>query len=393
MPRYKEMEGSIQKKGKYYYAVFRYNGKQIWKSTGVKITGSKKEAKRIKDEIIRSYENGVNPSCDMLLTDYLESWIKRVELSLKPSTHEDYEKRVYGKLIPYFKPLKLKLSDIKPSTVTDYLNYLSIEGRSDGKGGLTKKSVGNIKIVLSAALEDAVTNKILKENPVAASKMPAFENEIEKEVNVFTAEEVHKLLKYAKETESHIYPFLMMIVFTGMRKGEVMALKWSDINFDEDIVSITKNRTGTKVKVAQKITTPKSEASNRKIPLHPLLIDVLKEEKEKHEKFKKVMGNCYEGQDFIVLNSNMKPYLNLTAINRVVNTLTEGAGLPHTTVHGLRHAVATVLDEQGTNIRDISVLLGHSSVYTTEKIYINRIRKAKKESIDTLANAFSNINN
>ena len=104
-------EQLIAEKGKYYHAVFRYNGKQIWRSTGVKVKGGrKKDAERIKNEIIQNYINGINPNGDMLLTQYLDSWIKRVGSTLKPSTYEDYEKRVYGKLIPYFESKNLYFS-------------------------------------------------------------------------------------------------------------------------------------------------------------------------------------------------------------------------------------------------------------------------------------------
>ena len=139
------------------------------------------------------------------------------------------------------------------------------------------------------------------------------------------------------------------------------------------------NRTGTKSEITKKITTPKSESSNRKIPIHPILADVLKAEKARQDDLRKYMGKSYQGGDFVILSSEMKPYSNLSAINRVVNRLIEGAELPHTTIHVLRHAVASVLDDAGTSVRDISVLLGHSSVQTTEKNYIERTRKAKIE--------------
>ena len=386
------MVNSIQKKGKYFYVVFRHNGKQKWLSTQVEAkNGNLKKARIAGDEIMQNYINGINPNGDMLLTQYLDRWIKRVGPDLKPSTYEDYQKRVYGKLIPYFEPKKIKLNDLKPSMVTDYLNYLKENGRSDGLGGLSKKSVNNIKIVLSAALDEAVDDKIINENPVAKSKMPSFENEIKEDLYVYKKDEVKKLIEYAKEKDSHVYPFLVMALFTGMRRGEMMALQWSDINFDEGLLFVNKNRTGTKSEITKKITTPKSESSNRKIPIHPILADVLKAEKARQDDLRKYMGKSYQGGDFVILSSEMKPYSNLSAINRVVNRLIEGAELPHTTIHGLRHAVASVLDDAGTSVRDISVLLGHSSVQTTEKNYIERIRKAKIESINTLGDAFKNI--
>lgn len=386
------MIGSIHEKGKYFYVVFRHNGKQKWINTNIEAKkGNLKKAKIAGDEIARNYINGINPNGEMLLTQYLDNWIKKMEGTLKPSTFEDYEKRIYGKLIPYFEPQKLKLKDLKPSAVTEYMLHLKTSGRSNGNGGLSRKSVNNIKVVLSSALEDAVKDKLIKENPVELCKMPSFEADIKKELYVYNVQEVKKLLDYAKETESHIYTFLVLVLFTGMRKGELMALQWSDIDFDNNILLVNKNRTGTKSKTTNKLTTPKSESSNRRIPLHPIVADALKEEKSRQNKFKKIMGKAYKGENFVILNSELKPYSNLSAINRVLERLIIGAGLPHTTVHGLRHAVATLLDDMGTSIRDISVLLGHSSVYTTEKIYINRIRKAKEESIQTIGNAFNNI--
>ena len=216
--------------------------------------------------------------------------------------------------------------------------------------------------------------------------MPVFEDEIKKELYVYNANEVRQLLSYAKEKESHIYPFLVMALFTGMRRGEMLALQWSDVKFEEGLLLVNKNRTGTKAETTKKITTPKSESSNRKIPIHPVLVDVLKAEKSRQDDLKKYMGKSYPGEDYVVLSTDIKPYSNLSAINRVVNRLIKGAGLKHTTIHGLRHAVASMLDDGGTNIRDISVLLGHKSIQTTERIYIERIRKAKKENIDVLGN-------
>ena len=391
VPRIKiYMDGIIVEKGKYYHAVFRYNGKQIWRSTGVKVKGGrKKDAERIKNEIIQNYINGINPNGDMLLTQYLDNWIKKVGPTLKPSTYEDYEKRVYGKLIPYFESKKLKLNDLKPSIVTEYLCYLKENGRSDGTGGLSKKSVENTKIVLSAALDAAVKDKIIKENPVKNCTMPSFEDEIKEEIYVYNSSEINKLLSYTKEKGSHIYPFIVLALFTGLRRGEMMALQWSDVKFDEGLLVINKNRTGTKSAVTKKITTPKSESSNRRIPIHPALVEVLKAEKARQDDLRAYMGKSYPGENFVILSTDIMPYANLSAINRVLNRLIKGACLPHTTIHGLRHAVATVLDDQGTSIRDISVLLGHKSVQTTEKIYIDRIRKAKKENIDVLGSVIN----
>ena len=123
---------------------------------------------------------------------------------LKPSTWEDYDKRINGKIIPYFQKYQYTIFELQPSHFTQFFLYLKNSGRSDGTGGLKRKTVADIKCVLSSALEDAVQNNIIKTNPVKLSKMPAFENEIRKEVTVYTPQEVKRLLDFARESNSHI---------------------------------------------------------------------------------------------------------------------------------------------------------------------------------------------
>ncbi|MEE1262881.1 tyrosine-type recombinase/integrase, partial [Ruminococcus sp.] len=104
----------------------------------------------------------------------------------------------------------------------------------------------------------------------------------------------------------------------------------------------------------------------------------------------KIPVNGYDkSHNFIVRTVLGKSYVNLSAINRVVNRLTENAGLPHCTIHGFRHSVASILDDNGVPIQDISVLLGHESVQTTERIYINRRKTAKETTINALDSAIN----
>ena len=103
-----------------------------------------------------------------------------------------------------------------------------------------------------------------------------------------------------------------------------------------------------------------------------------------------MLGNGYDrSHNFIVRNILGQPYVNLSAINRVVDRLTENAGLPHCTIHGFRHSLASILDDNGVPIQDISVLLGHESVQTTERIYIICRKTAKETTITALDNAIN----
>lgn len=355
---------------------------------------NRKKAERIMREIMSAYGTLIYLDSNVLLIPYLKKWLEDVKPLLKPATYESYEKTIKGKINPYFKTRNKRLKDYIPYDFTQYFCYLASCGRTKGKGGLGYKSVKNIRGVLSSAFDFAVKNYIIKENPILNSSMPAFPEEIQREVPQLNAVQVNKLLLCAKENDSHIYLFLLLALFTGLRKGELFALTWDDIDFEKKLLTVNKSRTGSKSSVTVQLTTPKTKSSNRKIPLNNTTIFALKEERLKQQNRKKrdkekANIDTYNQNDFVIRNKDGEPYTNLSAINRVVNRLTSKAGLPHCTIHGFRHSVATMLDEAGIPLQDISILLGHTSTITTEAIYIKRRTITKEETITALTNAIS----
>ena len=385
------MEGSLIIKGNYYYAKFRVNGKQKMLATKVPVKGNnKRKAERVLKELIAKYEGLNLENENILFTAFLDKWLQSVKPILKPATWESYDKTVSGKIKPYFEQKNYRFREMKPEIFTEYFVYLATEGKSNGKGGLSYKTVKNIRGVLSSAYEYAIENSYIKDNPVLKSKMPFFAHSIKSDVPEYSAEQVRKLLLFAKENDSHIYIFLLLALYTGLRKGELLALTWDDVDYDKKLLRVNKSRTGSRKAITAQITTPKTESSNRKIPLNDTVLEALKAEKKRQNEHAEILGNGYDkSHSFIVRTVLGKPYVNLSAINRVVNRLTENAGLPHCTIHGFRHSVASILDDNGVPIQDLSVLLGHESVQTTERIYINRRKTAKAETIETLDNAIN----
>ena len=199
-------------------------------ATKIPVKGNnKRRAIEKMKEIIESYKD-INLECDdVLFTDFLDKWLKGIKGIIKPSTWESYDKTVSGKLKPYFESKRYKFKDMKPEVFTKYFVFLSQHGKSNGKGGLSYKTVKNIRGVLSSAYEYALENRYVNENPVLRSRMPSFPHSIKKDVPEYNAQQVRKLLLYAKEHESHIYIFLLLAIYTGLRKGELLALTWEDI--------------------------------------------------------------------------------------------------------------------------------------------------------------------
>ncbi len=385
------MAGSLIIRYNKWYGKFRVNGVQKLRSLGIDAKGgrNKRKAQEALDELVRQYSGLKIDKDNIYLFDFFDNWLKEIELLIKPATWESYDKTVQGKLKHYFDD-KQRLSSISSTDLTEYFCYLSVNGRSDGKGGLGYKSVKNIRGVLSSAFEYAVEKKYIKENPVTKSRMPVFADKIKDDVPEYNAEEIKLLLRTAKEQDSHIYIFLLLDCYTGLRKGELLGLKWSDILYETKMLKVNKSRTGTRKKVTEQLLIPKTDCSIRKIPLNDFVLSELKAEQERQREFQELLGSGYDtSNDFVIRNKDGKPYSNLSAINRVLNRLEKKAGLHHCTIHGLRHSVASILDDNGTPLQDIAILLGHKSTTTTERVYIKRRRKAKVETINTLNNAIS----
>ena len=385
------MRGSLQEKNGKYYAVFRVNGKQKWVNLQIPTTrGNKRKAEQALQKVLTEYTENEHNINDMLFTDYLSNWITKVKFLVKPTTYETYCITINKKIIPYFSEKRLNLSDLKPQHFTDYFIYLKQNGKSPSIG-LSKKTVKNIRGVISSALESAVDDLLIQSNPVEKSKMPVFEQDTQLKPVTYTPEEVRKLLQFAKETESHVYTFLLLALSTGLRRGELLGLTWGDIDYNSKQLTVNKNRSGTSKEVTSIVMTPKTNSSNRIIPLTDNVIAELKSEQAKQAKYKKLFGNSYVANyDYVIRNKLGKPYSNLSCIDRVVDRLEKNAGLKHCTIHQLRHTVASLLDSNGVPTQDITVLLGHSDTRTTEKIYIHRNRTAKRENIALLNSLYDN---
>ena len=376
------MKGSLQTKNGKYYAVFRINGKQKWVNLKIETKGNnKRKAEKALQEVLLEYSTDNCIEKDMLFTDYLDMWIKEVKPLIKPSTWEGYDKVVSGKIKPYFEPKKYKLSDLKGMHFTEYFIYLKEYGRTDNKGGLSKKAVLNIRGVLSSAFKYALENELIRYNFVERSRMPLFETK-EFKPTIYTAEQIKSLLTHAEETKSKACLFLFLELFTGARKGELLALTWDNVNLEEGTIHICQNRTGSKKEILETLTSPKTRNGIRTIPIPPKVVDMLKAEKELQKEYKHLLGDGYKTykDDYVIRQADGSIY-NPNSINRIISKMAEKIGLPHCRIHDYRHAVASLLFESGTPLQDVTTQLGHGQTSTTERIYIHRSNIAKQENM------------
>lgn len=209
-----------------------------------------------------------------------------------------------------------------------------------------------------------------------------------------------KPYQVAEYQERHTLPtqhkiFFYIALFGGLRKGEIIALQWNDINFSTH--SITVNKSTARVRHEQITKTPKTKTSNREITLPAFVMELLKSYKLEQNKYRLSIGSQWIGENFLFIQWNGKqmdlstPYHTFKKIIKNYNkTVTEESSkkLPDIPLHGLRHTSATLLISQNIDVRTVSSRLGHAQTSTTMNIYAHSLKKMDEVAADTLENLF-----
>jgi len=382
-------EGTLDNsKGNWYY-VKLVNKRLKWFNLGIKGTKvNERQAEKLAREILKDIQNNKIAS-DTPFVTYLNYWIKSKENVIKPSTYEMYNIILNSKVMPYFTQKNYKLCDLKGKHFTAFYSYLKLNGHHNG-GGLSRKSVVNIKGVLTKALDDAVKEDLIYNNPALTCDFPTFENDIKSKRELFTPEEIYQLIELTKEKYKFLYIPILLIAYTAVRRGELLTITWGDIDFDNKKLYINKSRTGATQKVSQLVTTPKSSTSTRQIPLPNTVVEELKREYDyRFNSAKLTHKNIDDILDTpVVLNSNGTPWKSVNGIDKIYKTVLERHGFKHCTLHGIRKSVATMLHDNDISINEISKLLGHANISTTEKNYIQKSRKVKIETTEKLVSLY-----
>ncbi len=258
--------------------------------------------------------------------------------------------------------------------------------------GLSNASVKKIYAILNSALNKAVLSDLIIKNPLKGIELSDVDSE---EVHIFTKEEQSAFQNAIKG--SYFYELFMTSLFTGLRIGEVTALKWENVDLENSIIKVrltsarVKNYTSqSDSKTTISLQTPKTKASIRSVPTPKPLLEILKmhriSQQNKAEAFRKNnMSFNEQGFVFCTVNGNIIDNRN---VMRAFHNILKKNSLPDYNLHSLRHTYASRLLEKGYSLRHISELLGHKDVAFTARTYAHVLPEELKKSVDSLEDLF-----
>lgn len=391
---------SLQEKKGIFQAVLYYkdeNGEKQykWKTTGVKIVkGHKKElrekANKIAEEIRVNFEYELNKSLgtndltyrqNILFSDYMKEWLNSISRTKAETTVGGYQSNINSIICPYFEKRGIKLNELKTIDIQDFYDFQYSLGK---KARTVKHYHDNIH----KALEKAKKIGLIEFNPSDNCVLEQVEAYIPA---VYSENEMKIFLQKIKGMKLEVP--LLITSFLGLRRSEVLGIKWDRISFKENTITIAHTITQTtknnKRKVIKKDLT-KNDSSYRTLPMPIQLRDFLQKVKKTQEENEKIFGNSYQNiENYVCVDMEGKLILP-DSLTKGFSKFLKDNNLKKIRVHDLRHTVGSLLINNGSTLREVQEWLGHSNVQTTE-IYTHLDSSTKVHSANVLNNLFSNV--
>ncbi|MBZ5753033.1 site-specific integrase [Metabacillus rhizolycopersici] len=325
------------------------------------------EMTKIKAEIL---ENEFLDLTQISYSKYMEEWFQERKSRLQKSTFETHS--IFYRNVIKPKLGHLKLQQIAPMQIQKFINDLVNDT------SYSEHTVHLIFRIVSSSLKKAKVLKLIKDNPTEGITLPKVKR---KEISVWSLEQVNFFIKEAKKikrlTRCHIG--FLIAIYTGMRQGEILGLRWKDIDFEQHTIFVRQTLTQN----AEIKAGAKNEASIRSIHIPDKLVNELKIYRKQVVQEKLVHGQSYNDNDLVVCTRAGKPMIPRNFRKEFYN-LIEKIDLPKIRFHDLRHTHATILIQQNVNVKLISERLGHADIETTLNTYSHVLPDMQKSVSDKL---------
>lgn len=373
------MEGHLYRRGKSRTYYLRYDaptspGERRYQKNKSLGTTSKAEAEKKKRKLLGEIDDGTfqEESASLTVQSFLDLWLNATRDRLAATTHVRYADIVRRHVNPSIG--RLRLSRLR----AEHLRGLYAEVKEKGLSG---RSCLHIHRLLHTAFAFAVREeRILKENPAALVKAPSLDH---KELTPISLGKVQCLVEGAKGTRLELP--VALAALSGLRRGELLGLRWRDVVLDENKGSLFVEQSLEQTRqYGLRFKSPKSRSSRRFVPLAPECVLFLKRHKESQDEVKSRAGLAYADNDLIFCNADGSPWPPDT-LTAQFGKLAAVVGLKGFRFHDVRHAFATLNLANGTPLREVSALMGHSTANTTLSFYARIIEGQGRQAINDLA--------
>ena len=343
---------------------FDGNGKRVRKYFTV--NGKKGDAERKKRELLSTLDLGLPiDSSKINVAQYLQDWLKTKMSKVNDRTIYGYRNVIARYANPYLGHVLVR--NLQPDTIESIYS-------AQLKSGLSAKTVGQTHRILKQAFKHAVRRNIIGRNPFDSVDPP---KPRKREARAFTSKQLKILLENA---EGIYYQAFYIAAHTGLRRGELVGLKWSDVNFGSKYLSIKRSIVFVPGQ-GHIIKGPKTESGIRPIDLSESMVRQLRKFKADQAELQLKAGPAWTNEDWVLSNPD-GTHLNPNAITIAFKKLRERLNLPDAPLHGLRHTHATIMLEGGIAREVVQQRLGHSSIVVTSDIYSHVTRRLQRNAAE-----------
>lgn len=350
-----------------WWIFINHNGKRKSKKIGNDLRLAKDVAKKLEAKLVLG-DLRINEETPKTFREYAHAWITTtVPATCKPSTLYDYRHFLNKYILPVFGDMPV--NDIKRLKIKQFLMD-TIESKKSAS------TVNFMKSAISGVLNLAVDDEIIDVNPAHRLGKTFKVKRANESLDPLTREELATLLNAFKEHYPAHYPQALTLARTGMRLGEVLALRWGDIDFNNRFISVTRSFS------RGELGTPKSGKS-RRVDMSSQLTETLRDFKHirKEEAVRKGWGEIPE---WVFITGRGTPLDINNWRNKIFNKALEKAKLRQIRIHDLRHTYASLLIQAGESLAYVKDQLGHHSIQITVDIYGHLVPGGNKQAVDGL---------
>ena len=379
--------GHLQEKRGYYHIVLSYkveeNGKTVrktkWIATGLEVKGNKKKAEAMLQKARKTFEPPAGNESDkkQLFADFLIGWVEIAKPGISIQTYASYHSMANAVIGPYFRVRGIELQDLEPKHIQEFYSKRMAEGR-------TANTAIHYHAIIRKSLKYAVKMGMIPNNPADSVERPRKQPFIG---SFYEVDELNRLLPLIEDP--HMKLAVSLAAFYGLRRSEIIALRWDAINFEKKTITIcqTAQQYTLKGKVHRSIAKKtKNKASLRTLPLVSDFERILLQRQADQEEQRRLCGNCYitESIGYIMVNE-MGALMKPDYLSRGFPNLLRKHDLRVIRFHDLRHTCASLLIAEGVPIKEIQEWLGHSTYSTTADIYAHLQYKSKISVANVMA--------